>query len=178
MTANDPIQYEFDTRPDSGKTAPIADGVQWLRMPLPFVLGHINLWLLEDGDCWTIVDSGADVEEAQAVWDRTFIRVLDNRSVSRVIATHMHPDHMGCSGWFVERYGMLMEITRAEYITGRMLVADTGKEAPPEGISFYKGAGYTDEQIEAAAAQVDGRTEMDALVAYLQGLGINRSNRR
>ena len=37
---------------------------------------------------------------------------------------------------------------------------------------------YTDEQIEAAAAQVDGMTEMDALVAYLQGLGINRSNRR
>jgi cytochrome c oxidase cbb3-type subunit 2 len=37
---------------------------------------------------------------------------------------------------------------------------------------------YTDEQIEAAAAQVEGKTEMDALVAYLQGLGINRSNRR
>ena len=37
---------------------------------------------------------------------------------------------------------------------------------------------YTDEQIESAAAQVEGRTEMDALVAYLQGLGINRSNRR
>jgi cytochrome c oxidase cbb3-type subunit 2 len=37
---------------------------------------------------------------------------------------------------------------------------------------------YTDEQIAGAAAEVDGRTEMDALVAYLQGLGINRSNRR
>ena len=37
---------------------------------------------------------------------------------------------------------------------------------------------YTDEQIAGAAAEVDGRTEMDALVAYLQGLGINLSNRR
>ena len=37
---------------------------------------------------------------------------------------------------------------------------------------------YTDEQIEGAAAAVDGKTEMDALVAYLQGLGINRSSRR
>ena len=37
---------------------------------------------------------------------------------------------------------------------------------------------YTDEQIEAAAAAVEGKTEMDAVVAYLQGLGINRSNRR
>ena len=37
---------------------------------------------------------------------------------------------------------------------------------------------YTDEQIEGAAAAVDGKTEMDALVAYLQGLGTNRLNRR
>ena len=37
---------------------------------------------------------------------------------------------------------------------------------------------YTDAQIDGAAAAVDGRTEMDALVAYLQGLGINRSSRR
>ena len=37
---------------------------------------------------------------------------------------------------------------------------------------------YTDEQIAGAAAEVDGKTEMDALVAYLQGLGTNRTNRR
>ncbi len=37
---------------------------------------------------------------------------------------------------------------------------------------------YTEEQIQGAAAAVEGRTEMDALVAYLQGLGINRSSRR
>ncbi|MGI9225622.1 MAG: cytochrome-c oxidase, cbb3-type subunit II [Woeseiaceae bacterium] len=37
---------------------------------------------------------------------------------------------------------------------------------------------YTDEQIAGAAAAVEGKTEMDAMVAYLQGLGTNRSNRR
>jgi cytochrome c oxidase cbb3-type subunit 2 len=37
---------------------------------------------------------------------------------------------------------------------------------------------YTDEQIAGAAEAVAGRTEMDALVAYLQGLGTNRRNRR
>ena len=37
---------------------------------------------------------------------------------------------------------------------------------------------YTDEQIAGAAAAVEGKTEMDAVVAYLQGLGINRSSRR
>jgi len=37
---------------------------------------------------------------------------------------------------------------------------------------------YTDEDIAGAAAAVEGRTELDAVVAYLQGLGTNRSNRR
>ncbi|MBP6513878.1 MAG: cytochrome-c oxidase, cbb3-type subunit II [Steroidobacteraceae bacterium] len=34
------------------------------------------------------------------------------------------------------------------------------------------GVPYTDEQIAAAAAEVEGKTEQDALIAYLQGLGI------
>jgi cytochrome c oxidase cbb3-type subunit 2 len=33
------------------------------------------------------------------------------------------------------------------------------------------GVPYTDEQIAAAADEVKGRTEMEALVAYLQGMG-------
>ncbi len=37
---------------------------------------------------------------------------------------------------------------------------------------------YSDEQIAGAAAEVDGKSELDAVVAYLQGLGINRSARR
>jgi cytochrome c oxidase cbb3-type subunit 2 len=37
---------------------------------------------------------------------------------------------------------------------------------------------YTDEQIASAASEVEGKTELDAIVAYLQGLGTNRRNRR
>ena len=36
---------------------------------------------------------------------------------------------------------------------------------------------YSDEQIEAALAAVEGKTEMDAMIAYLQGLGLARSGR-
>ena len=35
------------------------------------------------------------------------------------------------------------------------------------------GVPYTDEEIAGAAAAVEGKTELDALVAYLQGLGTN-----
>ena len=42
------IDYEYDVRPDNGQTVSIVDGIEWLRMPLPFSLNHINLWLLRD----------------------------------------------------------------------------------------------------------------------------------
>ena len=36
---------------------------------------------------------------------------------------------------------------------------------------------YTDEQIAGAAAAVDGKSEMEAVIAYLQGLGTNMKGR-
>ena len=42
----------------------------------------------------------------------------------------------------------------------------------------YLGVPYTDEELERAAAEVDGKTEMEALIAYLQGLGVAFQNKR
>ncbi|MGB5331108.1 MAG: cytochrome-c oxidase, cbb3-type subunit II [Woeseiaceae bacterium] len=42
----------------------------------------------------------------------------------------------------------------------------------------FLGDPYTDDQVAGAAAAVDGRSEMDALIAYLQELGTNRRDRR
>ena len=45
-----------------GTTMELAPGVYWIRMPLPFALDHINLWLLRDQldgqEGWTIMDCG------------------------------------------------------------------------------------------------------------------------
>ncbi|MEJ2160763.1 MAG: cytochrome-c oxidase, cbb3-type subunit II [Chromatiales bacterium] len=40
------------------------------------------------------------------------------------------------------------------------------------------GVPYSDEQIEGAAAAVEGKTEMEALIAYLQDLGTNMQGKR
>ena len=144
---NDLIRYEFDERPDAGDTMQVAPGVHWLRMPLPFALGHINLWLLEDGDSWTIVDTGVDVEESERVWAKTFLETMDNRPVNRVIVTHLHPDHVGCAGMLCEKTGSDLWMTREEYLLCRILVADTGRAAPDEGRGFYSAAGFPDDAL-------------------------------
>ncbi|MDH5749256.1 MAG: MBL fold metallo-hydrolase, partial [Rhodospirillales bacterium] len=72
MPAPRPVSYAFDGHPDAGETREVAPGVYWLRMPLPFKLDHINLWLLEDEGGWTIIDTGIAKDDVKALWDRIF----------------------------------------------------------------------------------------------------------
>ena len=143
----DPNRYEFDTRPDAGETMEVSPGVHWLRMPLPFVLGHINLWLLEDGDSWAIIDTGVNIEESENVWARTFAEIMSDKPVSRVVVTHLHPDHVGCAGMLCNKTGADLWMTREEYLLCRILVADTGRKAPDAGKNFYLAAGFTDDAL-------------------------------
>ena len=41
-----PIKYPFEQLPAAGTAQEVAEGVRWVRMPLPFALDHINLWLI------------------------------------------------------------------------------------------------------------------------------------
>ena len=141
------IEYEFDARPDNGKTLNVADGVEWLRMPLPFSLNHINLWLLRDDDRWAIVDTGVGTSKTRDLWRKVFADAMGDDPASHVIATHMHPDHVGCAGFLARHFDIDFWMPRDEYMLCRILVADTGREAPEEGVRFYKDAGYTDDQL-------------------------------
>lgn len=123
------------------------DGIAWLRMPLPFALNHINLWLLRDDNGWVIVDTGVDTKTSRGVWESTFAGPMGGDPATHVIATHLHPDHVGCTGWLVDRFDVDLWMTRSEYLLCRILVSDTGHEAPPEGVLFYRAAGFTDEQL-------------------------------
>ena len=140
--------YPFAEPPEPGTTMEVAPGVRWVRMPLPFSLKWINLWLLEDGDGWTVVDTGIPNSETKAHWRTIFDNELQGRPVRRVIVTHMHPDHIGLAGWMTKKWQCDLWISRLEYVTCRMLVADTGREAPDAGVKFYRAAGWTQEQID------------------------------
>jgi glyoxylase-like metal-dependent hydrolase (beta-lactamase superfamily II) len=87
---------------------------------LPFALNHINLWLLDDGPGWAIVDTGIGLEETRALWERVFAERLDGRPVTRVVVTHFHPDHMGNAGWLTERWGVELWCTQGEYFSAKL----------------------------------------------------------
>lgn len=141
------IEYEFDRRPGAGKTVSVADGIEWLRMPLPFSLNHINLWLLRDEAGWVIVDTGVGDKETLDAWPNVFADSMRGEPATHVVATHMHPDHIGCAGFLTRHFDVDLWMSRDEYLLCRILVADTGRDAPDEAIRFYRAAGFTDEQL-------------------------------
>src|SRR6266567_3642728 len=73
------LDYPFETRPELGETIEVAPGVHWIRMRLPMQLNHINLWLLEDDDGWTIVDCGIKNEETTQAWEQLFAGPMAGR---------------------------------------------------------------------------------------------------
>lgn len=141
------LTYPCGRLPEAGEGLEVAPGVLWLRLLLPMALNHINLYALEDGDGWTLVDTGLFTPASVEIWEGLLAGVLGGRSIRRVICTHMHPDHIGMAGWLCERSGAPLLMSRLEYVTGRMLVADTGRPAPETGRTFYRAAGWSEDQL-------------------------------
>lgn len=150
------LDYPFARRPELGETIEIAPGVYWIRMRLPMQLNHINLWLLEDGDGWTVVDTGIRDESTADAWKTLFTGPMGGRPVRRVIVTHLHPDHIGLAGWLVRRFDVELWMTRTDYLMCRNLVADTNEEAPEEGLRFYRAAGFDKEALEGYRTRFGG----------------------
>jgi glyoxylase-like metal-dependent hydrolase (beta-lactamase superfamily II) len=142
------LSFPFLQAPAPGQAVKVADGVLWFRMPLPFALDHINVWAIRDGDGWTLVDTGIQGSQTVSAWESAMAGPLQGLPIRRVIGTHMHPDHIGMAGWITRRFDGRLWMTRLEYLTCRVLVADTGREAPADAVFFYAAAGWSERDLE------------------------------
>ena len=125
----------------------MAPGVMWIRMPLPFALDHINLWLLEDGDGWTLVDTGFGVEATWALWERHFAGTMGGRPVKNIVVTHYHPDHVGSAAWLAARTGAPMWMTATEFLTAHAAHDDAAGFDTATGIDFLTRNGLPPERM-------------------------------
>jgi glyoxylase-like metal-dependent hydrolase (beta-lactamase superfamily II) len=166
------LDYPYgEALPALGTTLEVAPGVRWLRMPLPFQLDHINLWLLRDAidgvDGWSIVDCGIASDPTRAAWEQIFASELQGLPVLRVIVTHMHPDHIGLAHWLTERWNVRLWVSATDYTTARMAssgLATIGGEATAR---FMASHGLTDAQSQA---KIKARTNYYAsMVPQLPG---------
>ncbi len=141
------LAYLHDTVPSPAALIPVADGVFWLRMPLPFSLDHINLWAIEEDDGWTLVDSGINLPDVRGYWEQLIAGPLSQKPLKRLFVTHLHPDHFGLAGWFKARWGIDTWMTALEFYEGKSLVLSGYDELPPEIPWFFRRAGMDDEGL-------------------------------
>ncbi len=148
-----PIRYPHPEPPAPGEAIEVAEGVLWMRLPLPIKLDHVNIYALDDGAGWTIVDTGFDTEAIREVWQALIDGPLGGRPVARVVVTHHHPDHVGLAGWFQSAHGAELVTTRTAYLFTRMLQLDVQEHQTPAQLDFWRLCGMDPEVFEQRKAE-------------------------
>ncbi len=155
MTAALPaiLDHPFGAPPAPGEAITVAPGILWLRMPLPFALDHINLWLLEGDAGTTLVDCGYGNDATRALWTQHFGSTLQERALVRIVATHCHPDHVGNAAWLSARFGVPVTMTYAEFLAAHAIHEQHSGHGVGDTIALFRRHGMAEEHLAALAAR-------------------------
>ena len=143
------LDYPVAAPPAPGEVIEIAPRILWLRMPLPFALDHINLWLLADDDGRTLVDCGYGDVATRALWDRHFATTVAAQPIRRIIATHCHPDHVGNAAWLSDRFAAPVAMTHAEFLTAHAIAGGHSGYGPESTLDLFRRHGMAAEELDA-----------------------------
>lgn len=117
------LHYVDVAAPMPGEVVEIAPSVLWTRIPLPIDLNHINVWLIDLGDEYMIVDTGMTPQMCKGAWEQLEKGVLKRKRIGGLFITHAHPDHIGLAQWLQDRCGVevrmsedTLSLARAVYV--------------------------------------------------------------
>jgi glyoxylase-like metal-dependent hydrolase (beta-lactamase superfamily II) len=149
MTASLPavLDYAFATPPAGADAWAVAPQLRWLRMPLPFALDHINVWLADDGPAHTLIDCGIGDAPTRALWEGHFATTMAGKPIGRIVATHCHPDHVGNAAWLSERFGACVAMTYAEYMTAHAFRGQHAGFDLDATLALFRRHGMSDEHL-------------------------------
>lgn len=139
-----PIHCPFPHAPSGLAKIEVAPGILWLRLPLPYSLNHVNVYLIEDKDGWALVDAGLGDEATLALWGELLEGPLAGMRINRLIVTHCHPDHIGAAGWLCRTLGLQLETSFTEYLFAQHVVNTPQFLEGAEFRRFYRVHGLDD----------------------------------
>jgi glyoxylase-like metal-dependent hydrolase (beta-lactamase superfamily II) len=165
--ANLALEHPFAAPPPPGETREVAPGIHWLRMPLPFALDHVNLWLCGDAQRTAIVDCGIGDAATRAAWQAVLAR--ETRHVDTIVATHYHPDHVGNAAWLAARFGVPVTMPYAEFLHAREIWHDAAPLSAAGYAAHFALHGLPESQAAALIARGNAyRRGVPELPATLQ----------
>jgi glyoxylase-like metal-dependent hydrolase (beta-lactamase superfamily II) len=124
-------------------------------MPLPFDLNHINLWLIEEDDGWTVVDTGLGNRATRELWEASFGGALAGRPIRRVVVTHYHPDHAGNAAWLSERFDAPLLMTRGEFLTVHAVLHGVASFSAAASSALFRANGLSGDAANSLLARGD-----------------------
>lgn len=100
------LMFPYAQPPGPGELVAIADGIRWFRLPLPYRLDHVNIYLIQDDDGWTVLDTGLGTDACRTTWGSILAGPLAGQRLTSMVVTHFHPDHVGLAGWLAKRFDL------------------------------------------------------------------------
>jgi glyoxylase-like metal-dependent hydrolase (beta-lactamase superfamily II) len=159
-TDRDRLVFPIDQPPAPGAAVEVAPGILWVRIPLPFRLNHINVYLIDDGDGWAVLDTGIGNDATRAIWDALIAGPLAGRPLTRLIVTHFHPDHIGLAGWLCERHGIPLLTSQTSYLSCANISLRPGALDAKPYRDFYLRHGLDAATTQRVATQGHGYLKM------------------
>ncbi len=142
------LEFPHAAPPGTGETIEVRPGIIWARLKLPFRLDHVNIYLIEDGTELALIDTGIDNEASRDAWETLLAGPLAGRRLTRIIATHFHPDHIGLAGWLCERFDLGLAMSHTEYLMALNIRLDPSALKSEPYRSFYRSHGLSEESTE------------------------------
>ena len=157
----------------------MTDDIWQLRLPLPYALDHVNVYLIAGDSGWTLVDCGLNISAARALWKNSFEQLrIGPDSVEQIVVTHVHPDHFGLAGWLQERFSspdrqVPVWVSAGENFFFESLWANFQTAGQSEfGLTYYTRCGVPPEQgekVQAATVKTGQRTLPHPSFSVLDG---------
>lgn len=142
--------------PPPGGTIEVAPGILWARLALPFRLDHVNIYFIDDGDGWTLIDTGLGNKKTQAAWQPLLDGLLSERPLTRILATHFHPDHVGSAGFLLQRFDVPLYMAATEYLHSLNIKLDPGGLDAAHYRRFYLEHGLDAETTQSVVTSGHG----------------------
>lgn len=139
------IHYLMPASPADGVPVQVAEGIYWLRLTLPLALDHINVWLLDDGDSWTLIDTGIALPVTLALWENLLEGHFRRKTISRILVTHYHPDHIGLAGHLARALECEVWMTGTSASVAHHLVTGGTPDSAAEIVKFCDLYGFPDQ---------------------------------
>lgn len=143
------LEYPLTPPPATGSVVEIANGILWVRMPMPMALDHINVYLLEDVDGWYIVDTGLNTEKTRQLWLQVIKQYCQNKTIKGIVCTHFHYDHSGLTSWLMQTFNAPLYMTYGEFYMLNTISHRVEALGNKHQLAFYHRMGAPRNEVDA-----------------------------